>query len=59
MSLQKTLGNVHKKAGGRTKKTQTIFVDPERQMFFVVPDGYLLTFVWLGGTTYTPKLYKI
>jgi len=48
-----------KKARQTTHKVLTVEINQKDQFFFKVPEGYLLTLVWLGGNTFVPKLYKL
>jgi len=59
MMSQKTLGILSKKARQSKPKVRTVEIGLEDQVFFEVPKGYLLTLKWLGGTTFSAKLYDL
>jgi len=56
---QKTLHSLSKKGRVQKQKTRTVRIGLNDQVFFEVPKGYLLTLKWLGGTTFSAKLYDL
>ena len=48
-----------KKGRASKPKVRTVEINQKDQFFFKVPEGYLLTLVWLGGNTFVPKLYPL
>ena len=59
MSNQKTLGILPKKGRVNHQNTRTVHIGLKDQVFFTVPKGYLLTLNWLGGTTFSARLYNL
>jgi len=50
---------LHKKGRASKPKVCTVEIGLKDKFFFTVPKGYLMCLNWLGGTTFSSKLYKI
>jgi len=59
MCLEADKSRLHQKGMTKQPKTKTIEIGLNDQVFFEVPKGYLLTLKWLGGTTFSAKLYDL